>query len=66
MKRLLVMTMIFVMMGTAACGESEARDTSDDMVNEITVEEIEVEEIETENIVTENITTYDDVTESWD
>lgn len=66
MKRVLVMTMIFVMMGIAGCGKSEARDTSDDMVNEITIDPIEIEEIETEKIIVENIITYDDVTESWD
>lgn len=66
MKRELVMTMIFVMMGTAGCGKSEASDINDRMINEITVEDIEVEEIETETIETENIISYDDVTKTWD
>lgn len=65
MKRVLVMTMIFVMMGTAGCSKVSDTGEGERMINEITVNPIEIEEIENEEIITEEIL-YEHVTTYWD
>ena len=70
MKRALVVTMIFTMMGLAACSSEKTSEESDRMINEITINPIEVEEIQIENTLKEEVLReeilYEDVTTTWD